>query len=80
MIDFNNRWIISEINLTWRTIFLKVKYNPIDFNEDAKAIGLYNFALPKISKEEYINNQKKNYTNNPIFSTDALFIAIGICV
>jgi len=72
----NNIWELGE------PFFYKTKYNPIVFNEDAKAIGFYNFALPKISNEEYIKNQnkKENNTNNSSTGTIFLFIGIGIGV
>ena len=71
----NNMWELGE------PFFYKTRYNPIVFNEDAKAIGFYNSALPKIPNEEYIknqNNKKENYSNNSSSGNIWLYIGIGV--
>jgi len=71
----NNVWDLGE------PFFYKTKYNPIVFNEDAKSIGFYNSALPRISNEEYIknqNNKKENNYNNSSSGNIVLYIGIGI--
>ena len=71
----NNMWELGE------PFFYKTRYNPIVFNEDSKAIGFYNSALPKISNEEYIknqNNKKENNSNNSSSGNIWLYIGIGV--
>lgn len=71
----NNVWDLGE------PFFYKTKYNPIVFNEDAKAIGFYNSALPKISNEEYIknqNNKQESNSDNTASSNIVLYIGIGV--